>query len=159
MVLRSAAACTNQSTFSIFSDAAVEAMLPLAQEYQMSTLTRQCEAILLSAAPCVRSLVLAETYQLVKLRPKCLGHLKSYIKAETLTGDPYYRHLSNESKAEILKAMALQYERTLSAVHNIAETPAPERFYHQHFAGNCDRCRKNAYSRISKKIRLAMGRT
>ncbi len=134
-------------------------MLPLAQEYQMSTLTSQCEAILLIAAPCVRCLVLAETYHLVKLRPKCVEYQKSNIKAKTLLREPYFRLMSNESKTEILKAMALQYERTLSAVHNIAETPAPERFYHQHFAGNCDRCRKNAYSRISKKIRLAMGRT
>ena len=51
-------------------------LLPLVQEYQMSHVTARCEKHLLSQPPSVKSLVLAERYELPKLRRACIQYAK-----------------------------------------------------------------------------------
>ncbi len=131
----------------------VETVLPLAEEYQMTTLTRQCESFLLSVDPSVRSLVLAERYQLIKLKPKCINHMKFKIHVRDLKEDPEFKNVSSETLLDILLETCVKYESALDGIKHRTKLSADRDMFYvhigDHYDSSCSTCQRKVYSRIS----------
>ncbi len=125
----------------------------------MSTLTRQCEEFLLGDTPSVRSLVLGERHQLIKLKPKCLQHIKLNMQAKKFKIDPDYNNLTTEAQNEVLMDKAMNYESVMDEVQQILNSAIHDRATqhctdHNKFQYSCWRCHNKVYSSASDKINV-----
>lgn len=100
-------------------------VLPLAREYQMTTLTRRCERYLLCVSPSVQSLALAEEFQLLRLRRECLDYIQN-VRICHLRQDPDFSNLCLNTQVDILMDKAVKYEKLLYVIKDILEGRKPE---------------------------------
>ncbi|OAF65255.1 hypothetical protein A3Q56_07010 [Intoshia linei] len=84
-------------------DSNVSILLPLIEEYQITSLKIQCENYLLNVDPSLELLITAQTYNFSNLTIKCIEFCRTFTLGE-LFNDSKVSLINNENLIKILKA-------------------------------------------------------
>ena len=99
----------------------VDVILELCQEYQMEALTGRCERYLVTIPPSVHWLVVAEEYNLPKLKAYCMKYIDgTRLRELSIQGD--FDEISVETKSVFLMKKCNIYEPIIYAINDIVTT-------------------------------------
>ena len=102
-------------------------VLPLAVEYQIKDIKGRCESYLEKNLS-LKTLVIAEKYDLDQLKNSCLAMVKGKT-LKALKAEPEYKLLSKENLEKLLMVKYNEMENLLMAKYNEMEKKAKENIY------------------------------